>query len=250
MNLTPAISPADELQRAAEVLSKNWILAAPTAIASLLLSIVMLFVVVSAVGTTLLGGVVGGHAGAAAGIGTALLFGGICSIVGLCLVLLAQAVVIHASEDAWHGRRPNLGASLSAVLGRLPDLLIAALLMALIIGALCMTVIGIPFVLVAGYFFIYVTPAVILGRESATRALGTSFRLARSRVGESVVAFIGLIAAAIVGVIANSLVSHIPLVNLLTAFAVGGLTSAYAALVQARFYDRLRTSPIPPLQTL
>jgi hypothetical protein len=245
MNVSPAISPADELQRAAEVLSKHWILAAPTAIASLIFSVVVIFVVLSVVGTTMLGGLVGGHIGAAAGAGTGLIVAGVCSVLGIALVILAQAVVIHASEDAWQGRNPNLSASFGAVLGRLPDLAVATILMGLIVVALCVTVIGIPFVLVASYFFIYVTPAVILGRESGTSALGTSFRLARSRVGESFIAFLGLIAASIVGVIANSLVSHIPLVNLVTAFAVGGLTSAYAALVQARFYDILRTTPYP-----
>ena len=240
MSVQPAISPADELQSAGEVLSQNWILAVPTAIASLVLFLIMIFVVLTVVGTAVLGGLAGGHLGAAAGIGTGVLVAVVCTVLGVGLVILAQAVVMHASEDAWQGRKPNLGASFGAVLGRLPDLLVATLLMGLVVVLLSVTLIGIPLVLVASYFFMYVTPAVILGHESGARALRTSFRLARTYVGESFVGFLGLIAAGIVGTVANSLLGHIPLVNLVTAFAVGGLTSAYAALVQARFFDLLR----------
>ena len=49
MSVQPVSSPADQLQRAAEVLSKNWILALPTAIASLILGIVMVVAVISVV---------------------------------------------------------------------------------------------------------------------------------------------------------------------------------------------------------
>ncbi|MFY9780562.1 MAG: hypothetical protein WAJ85_08635 [Candidatus Baltobacteraceae bacterium] len=247
MSIRPPVSPADELQRAAEVLSQNWILAVPTALASLTFFLIVIFIVLSVVGTTVLGGLAGGHLGAAAGLGTGAIVALLASLLGAGVVVLAQAVVIHASEDAWQGLSPNLGASLGAVLGRLPDLLVATILSGLIVAALCLTVIGIPFVAVASYFLMYVTPAVILGRESGTGALATSFRIARTRVGESFVAFLGLIAASIVGVVANTLLGHIPLVNLLTAFAIGGLTSAYAALVQARFYDLLRIPAAYPI---
>jgi hypothetical protein len=247
MSVRPAISPADELQRAAEVLSKNWTLALPTALASVVLSAILIFVVVAVVGSLLLGSFAGGHLGAAAGLGSGVIVAGCAGLLGVGLLVIAQAVVIHASEDAWQGRSPNLAASLGAVLGRLPDLLVATIIMGVIAVVLCVTVIGIPFTFVEGYFFMYAAPAVILGGESGTRALGTSIRIARSRVGESFVGFLGLIAAGIVGAIANSLVGHIPIVNLVTAFAIGGLTSAYAALVQARFYDLLRVPAAYPV---
>jgi hypothetical protein len=249
MGLRPAFSPGNELQRAAELLSKHWILAVPTAVGSVVLSLILIFGVLSIAATTVLGGVFGGHAGAAAGIGTGALFALGLFILGVVVLNLTQAVVIHAGEDAWLGRSPNLAASLGVVIARLPDLVVsmlATLAILLIPLALCAVLIGFPLLVIAGYFLLYVTPAVVLGRENGLAAVGTSFRIARTYVGESVVALLGVIAAEIVGSIANTLVVHIPLVNILTAFAIGGLTSAYAALVQARFYDLLyQTAPAP-----
>jgi hypothetical protein len=101
---------------------------------------------------------------------------------------------------------------------------------------LCIVLIGIPLLIVAGYFLMYVPAAILVGGEGAFAAVATSVRIARSRVGESVVAWLGLLVANVVGVTVNGVVSHIPLVNFVVAFAVGGLTASYGALVIADFY--------------
>jgi hypothetical protein len=86
----------------------------------------------------------------------------------------------------------------------------------------------------------FVTPAVMIGRESGTGAVSTSFRIASQNVGPSLIAFVGIVGASIVASFANAIAAHIPIVNFIVSFAVGGLAAAYSALVMARFYDMLR----------
>jgi len=243
MSVQPVSSPADQLQRAAEVLSKNWILALPTAIASLVLGIVMVLAVVSVVTAAVVGRAAGGGAGMWAGLGTSALIALVLAFAGLLLVIFSQAIVIHASEDAWEGRPVNLGASLAATLARLPDLFVAYIISALIMLVaivLCFAVIGFPLVFVGIYFLMYVIPAVMIGGESGTAAISTSFRLASRNVGPSLIAFAGIVGALIVASFLTGITSHIPLINLVVSFAVGGLAAAYSALVSDRFYDMLR----------
>jgi len=239
----PAFSPADELQRAAELLSRYWTLAIPTALASLGLGVVFIFGLLSVVATTVLGHVAGGHLGTGLGLGTGLfVFSGLL-LIGFLALYVAQAVVIHAAESALADRPPDLGASVLAILPRIPALLtaLAACLAIWFIPMLFSVIlIGLPFLILAGYFTMYVPAAVIVGGEGGLQAIGTSFRLTTQNIGESVVAWIGMLIAIIVGQVANAICAHLPIVNLIVPFAVGGLTSAYAALVGASFYAALR----------
>jgi hypothetical protein len=245
MSVQPASSPVDQLQRAAEVLSKNWILALPTAIASLLFGVILVVGVLSMAAALFVGHAAAGGLGAVAGLGTGALIVAVLAIIGLLLLIFAQAIVISASEDAWQGRPVNLGASLALAGARLPDLVVAFIISALIMIvpiALCFVFIGVPLVLVGAYFLMYVTPAVMIGRENGTGAVSTSFRIASQNVGPSLIAFAGIVGAAIVASIAEGITAHIPIVHFIVWFAVGGLTAAYAALLTARFYDMLRGS--------
>jgi hypothetical protein len=239
----PAFNPADELQRAAELLSRHWTLAVPTALASLGLGAVIIFGLISVVATTLLGHFAGGHVGTGLGLGMGLfVFSGLL-LVGFLALYLAQAVVIHAAENVLADQAPDLGASLLAVLPRIPALLTAlATCLAIWFVPMLFSVvlIGLPFLVVAGYLTMYVPAAVIVGGEGGLQAVGTSFRLTTGHVGESVVAWIGMLIAIIVGQVATAICAHLPIVNLIVPFAVGGLTSAYAALVGASFYAALR----------
>jgi hypothetical protein len=243
------IDAAGELQRAAELLFKNWALAIPTAVVSLAISITFFVVVASAVATVFAGGLAGGHLGA----GLAALFAAaplllIFIAASAVLFVLAQAVVVRAAEDVWEGRPLDLSVSLAAVTGRIVPLvgaLVLSILVLLIPIALSAFLIGIPLVLIGAYFLMYVIPAVVLGGESASGALSASFAIAKENVGPSIIAFVGILVAGIVGSVANSIFSHVPLLNFLVAFAVGGLTSAYTALVASRFYTLLRPGAPP-----
>jgi hypothetical protein len=217
-------------------------LALPTALASLILALVVIFGLVSVFGAAAAGYAVGGKLGTAAGLGTGALLALAGFAVGIVISCVAQAVVMRAAEEAWQGRPVDLAASLAAVAPRLADLAVALVLCFLIMivpVALSFLFIGIPLVILAGFFLMYVFPAVINGGEGGMQAIKTSFRLSRGAVGPSAIAFLGIVIATLVGSAANGITSHIPLLNLVVPFAVGGLTSAYAALVSSRFFDLL-----------
>ena len=169
-----AIDPPAELQRAASLLFKNWMLAIPTAAASLIIGIIQVFLLTGIFATALLGGAVAGRPGAViAAILAALPLLCVFFVVAILLTLIAQAVVVHASEDVWEDRAVDLGRSFSVALGRLAALIGAFLLVLLIMIipiALCFVAIGIPLVLIAFYFLMYVVPAIVLGNEIAHRS--------------------------------------------------------------------------------
>ncbi|MEO6990879.1 MAG: hypothetical protein ABI346_10010 [Candidatus Baltobacteraceae bacterium] len=241
---TTTLSPAAELQRAIEILTKNWILAIPTALASLVMAILTVFLFVSLIGTAAVGGALGGHAGAGlAALSGGVLYGGLFAVIAIVVNVLAQAVVMQSSEDAWSGRAVDLMRSLATVTPKLIPLAIALVLCFLVLlipALLCVFLIGFPLVLIVGFFLMYVVPAVIIGGESPTAALSSSYRIVRANLGPSIIAFLGIVVALIVFGIINSIVAHIPIVNLVVPFLVGGFASAFAALVAARFYDLLR----------
>jgi hypothetical protein len=247
----PTIDPGTELQRAFDILVKNWILALPTAIASLAALFFVVFLVASLVASVVgLGvGSEGRHLGLGAalfGAGTFSALGGFAAIVLLSMV--AQAVVVNGAEDAWRGRPVDLAGSLGVAIARLPALVlagIAIMLIMLIPVALSAILIGIPLVAIVGFFLIYVMPAIVIGNESGIAAIGTSFRLAKDNFGPSAVAAIGIFLAVAVAQAINVSLGHVPVIGWLAAFLVGGFSSAYAALVAARFYTLLTGTAEP-----
>jgi len=243
-----AFSPADRLQRAAELLSKHWTIALPSALASLALVAVVFFGVITVVVGTLLGHAAAGHVGTGLGLGTGLLVAGSAFGVACIAVFVAHAIAVAAAPDVLADRQPDLAAALLTVLRRLPDLtvaFVACLLIAIVPLLLCFVFVGIPLILVLGYLLMYVPAAVIIGGEGGLSAIATSIRIGRTRFGESVIAWLGLFVANVIGVVVNGIAVHIPIVNLVVGFAVGGFITAYAALVMTDFYTELRSGAAP-----
>jgi len=244
-----AFEPGAELQRAAELLIKYWLLAIPTAVASVAFVVIIIATVIGVIASVFVGHATGGHAGAGIAIGSGILLAlGMC-FVGSAVLYIAQGMVMAAAPAVLEDRQPDLGAALSATLRRLPDLLlagIASLGLAIIPLLLCIVLIGFPLLLILGYFLMYVPAAVVVGGEGGIAAIGTSFRLTTRYVGESLIGWLGLMLAMVAGSVANSIAIHIPGLNLVAAFVIGGFTSAYSALVSVRFYLALRDRPVQP----
>jgi hypothetical protein len=248
---TPAFNPANELQRDAELLVKYWVLAIPTAVASLVMVLIVILSVLSVVGTGLAGYAAGGHTGTALGLGSGILIAVALLVAGAVILYVAQAMSMAASPAVLADQPPNLGTALRVTLARLPDLTVASLAcfaLAIVPLALSIVLIGLPLLVILGYFLMYVLPAVIVGGEGGIEAIKTSFRITTTRVGESLIGWLGMILALVAGSIANTLVVHIPIVNLIAGFAIGGFTSAYAALLGVSFYLGLRGAA-PVVQT-
>jgi len=241
------IDATRELKAAVKILFARWTLALPTAFSSLAIAGLVFFVigavVVSALAAILMGGRGAGLAAISAGASTVAF-----AFVAIVLIsTAAHALVLAAAHDAWAGRDPDYGAAFRLTLARFPALLVAAFATAMMYAipvALSFLLIGIPLLFVLGYFLMYVRAAIVIDGEDGLTAIATSFRIASSRSGPSLVAFGGIIAAFIVGRMVDAVTIHLPVIGLFTAFFVGGATAAYIALVEVRFYELLRREPV------
>ncbi len=239
---------ARELENAARVLAARWTLALPTAFGALVIASIVFFVVGAVIVSGLAAALLG-HGGAMiaaveAGATSVVIAIGTIAIVST----LAHAMVMAAAHDALAGRDPDFAAAFRLTVNRFPALLIVSFIIALLYAipvVLSFVLIGIPLLFVLGYFLMYARAAIVIGGEDPVTAIGTSFRIASTQTGPSLVAFAGIIAAFIIGRVVDAMTIHIPGVGLLTAFFIGGATAAYIALVEVRFYDLLRNTPIP-----
>lgn len=262
---TAQIDAMKELQDSFQLLFKNWMLALPTAIASLLATLLMVLVVGALIGGVVGAGVLGGGANGqgSAAAATALLGGaGIMALVGGIVVVLvslgAHATVVFAAADVWAGKPVDLGSAMSRAFPKLGQLILAAILiflLAIIPGILVFLFIGVLLLIALGFFMMYVTPGVTVGDKGAMDAIKESFNLAKNNFAPSAIAFVGVVVVALVGAIINSIFLHWFVLNFIVGFVVGGLTSAYAAIVVVRFYQlltrsaRLAPAAAPPAPT-
>lgn len=237
------INAVGELQAAAELLAARWTLALPTAVASFIVGLFIVAIVATVLVSALGAGALAGHPGGIAALLGAGALTAAAGFVGLVLIVgFAQAVVIAASEDAWQGRSPDFARAIGRALTKLPALIalfVLVLLLAVIPMMLSLVLIGVPLLLALGFFLMFALPAVIVGDESATGAIASSFRLARANLAPALTAFVAIIVATAIGRIADAMFLHIPLIGLIVTFFVGGFTAAYSALVSVRFYDLL-----------
>src|SRR5579872_287962 len=239
------VDAVSELQNSFRVLFANWTLAVPTALVSLAAAAFFAFMIAGVLATVGAAGMMGGvHPGAA---GALLGAGGLGLAVGFIVIvllsILANATVIGASENVWQGQPADLAGGFSRALSKLGPLILLFFL-AIIISIVCgLLVFALGLGLLVGafllFFFMYTLPAIVVGNRGATEALGDSWGLVRSNFGPSIIAFLGIVVVTIVGQIIINLFHAIPLLMIVVSFVVGGLTSAYAALVTVRFYDLL-----------
>jgi len=235
-----------ELQNAFQALFKNWILAVPTGVATLVATAFFLFVVIATLGSLVGAGVVGGMSPKAA---MALAgAGGLTFIVGgvviFILYLLACAAVMAAAEDVWRGQAADLASGISTAFRKLGPLLVLFLI-SIVVGVICIVLVlalglGIILAILLSFFWMYALPAIVIGNQGALQALGTSYHLVRQNLAPSLTAFLGIAVVTFIGEFVTRLFHGVPALAVIIAFAVGGLTYAYSALVAVRFYDLLR----------
>lgn len=255
------VDPMAELSSSFQLLLKNWILAAPPLVVSLVV-LALILVMGGASLLAMMGGVGmmansnsdAGPGALAAGLGG--LFGtlGLAMLVGVVLGIIANAATCAAADDAWNGRIVNLGASVSRALGMFLNLLIFIVIVGLACGIVAITFVG-P--LVVAVLMMYGLPAIVVGGQTGIGAISESFQLVTKNFGPSAMAILGIIAMAIVVGIVNVILGHIPFIGPLIGAVLGALVSAFAAVVTVRFYSLFRgssgmamstpvPSPVPP----
>ncbi len=238
-----------ELQNALSVLFKNWVLAVPTALVSLVAAVLALFVLAATFAPLMAGGMMPNSSDPSAALRMLATAGpafAIFIVVIILLGLVAQAVVIGGAEHVWHGQAPDLAGGIGKAMSKLPSLL-GLFLIAIVLGAICSVLVialglGIILGLAMLFFFMYTLPAIVVGNEGVFAALGTSARLVRANIGPSLIAFLGIVVIYIISTIVLSLFNHIAFLAVIANLVIGGLTSAYVTLVTVRFYDLLRGS--------
>lgn len=239
-----------EMQNAFRVLLKNWVLAVPTALVSAIAGILALFMLAGAAAAAMAGGALSGSDQTAvlAALGAAIPSLGLFLLVCVLLELLAQAVVIAGAERVWHGEPADLAHGFSKALGRLPTLFVFFLI-AFIAILICTVVVFIGWIvgIVLAFLFMYTLPAIVVGDEGVGNALGTSYRLVRANLSPSLTAFVGILVVGLVSAIVSRIFLHIPVIGLVIQLIVGGLASAFGALVTVRMYDLLRGAGAPAI---
>jgi hypothetical protein len=245
----PVFDPSHELQRSAELLVKQPVLALPIAAASVATVVVIFAAVLAAIASIItVAAVPHGAAAFAAlipGIGL-----GFTVIVGS--YALATLVTICAAPDVLSDRRVDWRAALHRAAAGFWNFALLVLIggcSMLVLLPLCFVLVGIPLVLAAWYFTTFASVAVALDGQDAFTALSTSFRIARTRVPECLVAWVGIVIAFAIGATVNGALGHLPFINVVAAFLVGGFTGAYSELVRVRFYLALRVPGTPSTLT-
>ena len=141
------------------------------------------------------------------------------------------------ARDALDGREPSIGDGVSAVMGRLGDVVGASALFGLIV-----VVASIFFVipgLIAAFFLMFALPAVLLDGAGALDALGRSARLVRANLGPALGLVIGVIIVMVALWIAIALLTNVPLLGQLASALLLGVFAAYVAVVAVRVYRLL-----------
>jgi hypothetical protein len=237
-----------EMQNAFRVLFKNWVLAVPTALVAAIAGALALFMLAGAAAAAMAGGGLNGSNQTAvlAALGALIPSVGLFLLIVVLLELLAQAIVIGGAERVWHGEPADLSHGFSRALGKLPTLFLFFLFAVLAI-VICTVVVFIGWIagVVLAFFFMYTLPAIVVGDESVGGALKTSWRLVQANIGPSLTAWVGIFVVGIVGGVISRIFLHIPVLGLIIQLVVGGLTSAFGALVLVRMYDLLRGSGAP-----
>ena len=237
---TRQIDGVAELTSSAQLLTKNWLLAVPNLIASVVFFGVLILIggggLLAAGGLAALGSHAGG-AGLPGLVGALIGAFAIACIVGGLVSLITYAATVAAADGAWKGQALDIGGAFGRALGQFLNLLIAGIIVGVIAVIVAITFVG-P--ILVGYFFMYAIPAIILGGHSGTSALGESWRLTTKNAGPSIIAFLGIIVAYVVGTIVNMILGHVPILGWIISIAITALLSAFACVVIARFYELLR----------
>lgn len=246
------IDAMTELQNAFSVLFKNWVLALPTAVVYLIAAVLAFFVFAGTFAPLIAMSMSGANMNAnpqavLAALAGAAPFVALFVVIFILLSLLAQAVIIGGAEHVWHGEPPDLSGGLSKAMSKLPQLIllfVVAAVCSLICGVLIVALgLGVVIGILLLFFFMYTLPAIVIGNEGVFQALGTSARLVRANLGPSIIAFLAIFVVNIIAsIILRIFDAMLPILAVIVNLVVGGLMTAFAALVVVRFYDLLRGS--------
>jgi hypothetical protein len=251
--------PVAEIVACVTLTFRNWVLATPAAVATLLTFVPILVLGGAGLLSMIFSGGSSGNPMDAVGTMVPSLFAGIgiSVIVGVVLGIIALAATYVGADDVLHGRPVDLTSVVqrgAACFGRIfvlflivagvgfaVDLVVFGLT-ALTHGLLGIILIPALFcaVLACWYFLLYVMPAIVLGNLSPVSAITESIALARANVGITFAVIVSLIIAVVCTWIASAVLHFIPVLGLFAGLAISGLYQAFQAIVLSKIYLNLK----------
>ncbi len=252
------IDAVAEIQKTFQLLfqRKNWMLALP-----ILVGLAVAGIIVGICGAIAFGSLMaGGAAGLASGDNRAGgLFAMLFSGLGLLfLVAIVVAVVAGtfgyawayaAAEPVWQGGDPDISASFSKAMAKLPQLIILGLIFGVVFLFLGWTII-VPILVLL--FCMYSLPYIMQGNESATGSISASINLSKANLGTTAMLIVALIIIGFVAGLVSGIFGLIPLLGWIVQIAVGALIGAFNILAIMRWYNLLTGTPAaaaPPATT-
>ena len=160
--------------------------------------------------------------------------------IAMAVNLISSAVVVVMADDALTARAPSLASAYGRVIARLPDVMGACILSAVIIGITSILLI-IPG-LIAAFFLMFALPAVLLDGARPIESLRRSARLVRDNVGRTLGLVAGAIVASVVLWVISIVLHGVPVVGHLVSMLLGGVLVAYLTTVAVRVFRTLPRS--------
>ena len=247
--MTASFDAVAELTKTFSLLfqKKNWMLAVPLLIGTLVAVAVVGLTFVLALGpaiaTAIYGGASGSMSSPAALLPALLGVGGLLVLIGV-LVAFVIAMFTYgwayaAAAPMWGGGDPDISGGFNKAMAKLGPLVVLGLIVAVVIGLLGWTVI-VP--ILAGLFCLYCLPYIMMANESGTGAISASIKLSRENFGPTAMLFLGFIVVGVASGIINMVLGVVPLLGHILGLGVNALVAAYLTLATIRFYSLLTGS--------
>ena len=169
-------------------------------------------------------------------------------LVAMVISILAIAFVTGMAGAAWRTGKATLDDGLAAFRRDGLQLLLGIILL-FVLGIIAV-VLSIPTIGLAMFaymiFFLYTFAGIVVGEESATTAIGESFRIATRNFVTTLLVVILIFVIAVCGGFVAGIISFVPLVGLLVSLVIQQIVVAFATLVIVGEYLKLRASAAEP----
>jgi hypothetical protein len=220
-----------------DLLRRYPLMIAPPLIATGALFVAGVLLFGSAVGLFAAGGLAGRGPGVAGAVLGSAFFIVLFLAVAMLINLVSSGVVVVMASDALASRAPSLGGAFGRVMARLGDLVGASLLSAVIVGlaAVFLLVPG----LIAGFFLLFVLPAVLLEGAGPMDSLRRSAALVRDHVGQALGLVAGMMVAGVIAWLGSMALHAIPVLGHLASIGLAGALFAYLTVVAVDVFQGL-----------
>ncbi|MBI5103010.1 MAG: hypothetical protein HZB33_14430 [Nitrospirae bacterium] len=178
----------------------------------------------------------------AGAMGAVAVMAGVGAIIGIVftvLGLIAHGMTVGMANEALDTGKTSIDSGISMVMGRLPQLVVAALLVGLAVGIGMMLLI-IPG-LIAAFFFMFTFVIVVLENSSAVDAMKKSVAIVKANLNDLVMLFLGIIAAGVVVALVGFLFAFIPLIGQLINSLLSGVLAGIVTIAVVKVYKGLNT---------